>query len=915
MSSWSVVTGECAPDDTPDPPYPVFPSQEECEASLQEFFTCAELKCERAEPEAAQFSSLESCASSCYSYNSVKGTCVAVPPNAGAFKTAEECVRATNPALKHTTSDEQCHQHFVGPCTADEGYDPQTCVSYGTQCYSTTAAQCRTSDDCSTTWDLSCKNRREGGGSLYCQRSMGVCTCFHQEASALVWPSIVDAVAVKLAFPEQCAYPSLGPQNPLKLGIAFSGGGARAYSASIGVARALRRMPLGADSNDSNDANDSNDSNDSNDNVLDGAEYVSTNSGGGWFYGTYTFARGSGGFSADVLLGQSRAPQDMTLQNLKTDNDYVEYMGQRMTHFPVLSQALSNLFARGLSINDAWSNLMGTAFLKPYDIDYSVPVATDKAHAQRIYERNPELGMPITPLEGGPFFITTATLLETSLRAQGVYPIIYMTPMYSGVASVGLDAAVGGRWIETFAEGCAAPDPGVVTVPKRAASDCAGGGMLLDVQIPYNEIVTLRDIISASSSAHGMTTSTMSSFLLSHYAAWSPEHPGVNTQTLYTDGAVVDNCAIIGLLARGVTQVISFLSSWGELNDTCFFEEITMLFGVKSEACAPELMAGNSAQVFYDSDWPGVRDQLFQSKRGGGPTLARAQLRVKQNALMGVEGGYVVDILFLSLQRAPRFVEQLPPEVYAQLGPAGDFRNFPYIPTTQANASSISEYTLAQVNILASFTDWIVSQPEVQAHIQELTGATFNYADDGKGSCVLDDAGPYESKQECLDAIRYTFDWVDGVGCMRREVTTSSVQERKISLAQCLDRHRPRVLNQFPDFECSDYQDVFRPYIDRTVDPGNVLYLRCLADDEVKEHDQPANANYAPPSARGKMRTWCDSDTNCPSGSWCCADVFNKTKPAHSGRCVYCNDSNSFCWATGSESASNTCATNSMKVW
>jgi hypothetical protein len=865
-------------------------------------FECSRsaLRCERAEGGA--FDSLSDCASQCYSYNAVNGTCVPAPVNAGAFTTAEECMSAMNPALKATTSDEQCHWHFVGPCTADEGYDSNTCASYAGQCYSTSASQCRTSDDCSTGLDLTCKNRREGGGSLYCQRSLGVCTCFHQEASALVWPSIVDAEAVKLSFPEQCAYPKLG--DPQKLGIAFSGGGSRAYSCSMGMSRALTRSSL-----------------------LDGADYVSTNSGGGWFYGTYTFARGTRGLSADTLLGQSRAPQDITLANLSSDNNYYEYMGQRVTNIPNINIVIESIASRGQSIHDAWPKIIGLTFLEPYGIDKNVPVAADEAHAARIYEQNPELGMPIVPLQGGPFFITTSTAFEPKLKAAKVYPVVNMTPMYSGVISVGLGASgLGGRWIETFAEGCDAPDPSINTIPKRARScddatatttnQDSNAVMLEGVSIAHNAIVTLRDVLGASSAAHGAVPLTPQA-TLPHYRAWSPESPGFNTEVSYSDGATVDDLGVAALLARGVTHIISLNSLEFEIDSECQPFNLMSLFGVLPDECwlYGLTLARNAAQVFERDAWPGVHAQLLRTKLEGGPTYARAKLRVKKNAMMGVEGGYDADILFIIVQRSPRFFAQLPAEVVAELGPSGAFKNFPYIPVVFANLGGISEYTLAQANLLASYTDWLVSQPEVQAHVRELAGETFNYADAGDGTCVMDDLGAFDTLEDCVASINYTFDWQDGVGCAARE---RLVGETPVTLAQCVMSNRPSVQNDYPNFTCSKHTDTFQPYVNRSVDASNVLYLQCLTKSEAAAagpHLEPANAHYAPPSTRGKMGTWCDTWNNCPSGSWCCADAFNKSRAPHSGRCVYCNDNDSFCWAAGDESASNTCATNNMQVF
>ena len=104
--------------------------------------------------------------------------------------------------------------------------------------------------------------------------------------------------------------------------------------------------------------------------------------------------------------------------------------------------------------------------------------------------------------------------------------------------------------------------------------------------------------------------------------------------------------------------------------------------------------------------------------------------------------------------------------------------------------------------------------------------------------------------------------------------------------------------------------------INRQADSTAPGYLQCFGETEKTGQRQNANANYAPPSARGKMRTWCDGENDCPSGSWCCVDNANSSGAAQSGRCVYCNDNDSFCWTvSGDETPTNTCAVNNMTWW
>jgi hypothetical protein len=86
-------------------------------------------------------------------------------------------------SLLPTTSDYQCFRNAFGGCDAEEGYDPNTCETYGAKCYSRTAPQCVSGvDNCFT--DLNnygeCINNNPSGSSLFCRHSKSFpfgCTC------------------------------------------------------------------------------------------------------------------------------------------------------------------------------------------------------------------------------------------------------------------------------------------------------------------------------------------------------------------------------------------------------------------------------------------------------------------------------------------------------------------------------------------------------------------------------------------------------------------------------------------------------------------------------------------------------------------------------------------------------------------
>jgi hypothetical protein len=138
--------------------------------------------------------------------------------------------------------------------------------------------------------------------------------------------------------------------------------------------------------------------------------------------------------------------------------------------------------------------------------------------------------------------------------------------------------------------------------------------------------------------------------------------------------------------------------------------------------------------------------------------------------------------------------------------------------------------------------------------------------------------------------------------------------------SECYEFHRPIVYGAYPELFCGyepghEYSLRYRPVINRGLDSVDPAYLKCLTQEEYEiaiksnKQIQDANGNHAEPSKKGKMRTYCDRGWSCPSGSWCCKDPANTSEATNSGRCVYCNDSDSMCNAIfGQQTRSNVCS-------
>jgi hypothetical protein len=159
------------------------------------------------------------------------------------------------------------------------------------------------------------------------------------------------------------------------------------------------------------------------------------------------------------------------------------------------------------------------------------------------------------------------------------------------------------------------------------------------------------------------------------------------------------------------------------------------LFGIFSENCnkldtlSP---TGNfDVQIFNTGDYEKyVKPQFLKTKNDGGPVFARHTLEVIKNEKNGVNGGYQVDILFIVLAESINFLNKLPDEIKNEITDVplksfkkhnGKFNKFPNYDVAFHNFEKGMLYlSLSQINILSSYTDWCLQQPELKKHVMEM---------------------------------------------------------------------------------------------------------------------------------------------------------------------------------------------------
>jgi hypothetical protein len=546
-----------------------------------------------------------------------------------------------------------------------------------------------------------------------------------------LWLTIKLKYPLSIIFPELCIFNTLINKQPNinKVSIAISGGGSRSFVSMIGYFRALNRMGY-----------------------KNKAQYVSTVSGGSWFYSLYSYCQSNPKYNDDILLGYSCGteinylpePQNISLEQLYNNNkDNKSFFGTIFMFKDLYEYVFNTLLYSNMEISEIWNYSIGKFILEPYGININSPVSASYKHSKDIIKRNPDIEEPLYLLDNMPFWICNTTLFLED------YPhvIVPLTPLYSGLPQILTknDTVLGGYVVENFAFGNSnILDKNLMLYQNNSCS------AQKEVNLQgISKVKTLADMIGTSSTAFASAVynpKIISKFLESLLPFDSKEFIPKNNiwgktqidNRLYSynsrlgDGVFSDNLGILSLLAREVKHIICFnncetlISDYDEKCDNT----ITSLFGIGDEKCISSNLAFNSIKVFDTKEYNNkILPQFKSTLKNGGPTFARSQLNVLPNLINGIKGNYVVDILFILLHPSSIFNNQLSADIKKEITKInitssarhGEFNNFPnYLTFLQNPHMGAMSLTLPQINILSTYTDWCLNYPELKKHIDEM---------------------------------------------------------------------------------------------------------------------------------------------------------------------------------------------------
>ena len=535
-----------------------------------------------------------------------------------------------------------------------------------------------------------------------------------REISSQIWfnkqPNIL--------FPELSSETNISNRkyDPDGVSLAFEAGGRRSYTGFIGFIRGLYNIQI----NDSN--------------AFESSQFVSTVSGSSWLMGTYLFANKN--IESNLLLGKYIPPNKITINSLNNvnfeDNNKNYFLGSRLVNCNI-KKYVEEGYKKGIHPEYIWNYGVGKAFLKPYGLDNKI-IAINEIHSKNIHKTT---GIkPITPNEKLPFWIANCSLYNMKNNKTRGSTLLQVTPLYSGIPNVicnkntpfgfnntSEDARVGGVFQSTYSIGSMNPN---ITNEENEIT--------INVKIPeyQNGLFTLNSIIGTSGSSNAPKFSYISDNVIPSYNLWSST-PQSNVFVPIGDGAYCDWTGIASLLSRNVKHIISILSCGNDIRDDATPEsyedfcglQILNLFGLNDDTLCeknpPFFYQSNDNQVFKKSDWVGFAKNILDSKSTGGPVFSRKKLFVLKNDLLGIKGGYYVDLLVIVIQTSSIYNNLLPKSITNTFtDPNGPFPNFPNYAMTTKNFDTLISMEKHQINLLDSYVEWCTLYPSVKQNIIDM---------------------------------------------------------------------------------------------------------------------------------------------------------------------------------------------------
>jgi len=532
------------------------------------------------------------------------------------------------------------------------------------------------------------------------------------EVSPTYWSSATDVPST----PER---PAVEKSRPFDVGVAFSGGGTRSASATIGQLRALDRNGW-----------------------LSRVRYVTAVSGGSWAAVPFTYYPGS----LRDLLGADAALDPATIETVPAGLLATRVVNSRLGHVGLqeipsflpdavggidIAQARSVLIKARAAIrrirrqdvaepdrrNKTYAHLIGQIFL-----DGVVPDGNRRLYAwdrQTAIEMSQASGRPagdfIVPPADRPFLIVGGTLVkENGTDYPRLIPVEY-TPLYTGIRQrFGL---IGGTYLWPWAY------DRLYVGPRSDTRVVVGPG-------PEERPFTLADVVASSGAApqlelmlgdkvperiRGVLRQASEAFpAFSNLAVRGGVPNPATSELAHGDGGFTDNLGIMPLLVRQVHNIIVFVnsSSLYPRNEQLqsYFMPLRLRDGNGDKSMNPVFEAERYQEVLDGFD--------KATAAGGGAIFCGRNWRVASSEIYNIRGYSGLNICWVYNYASDDWKRALPDTIKSWVTPpdpkhlstqARDLSHFPYYATFGENRTKVIQLKPLQVNLLADLAAWSIS--------------------------------------------------------------------------------------------------------------------------------------------------------------------------------------------------------------
>lgn len=478
-----------------------------------------------------------------------------------------------------------------------------------------------------------------------------------------------------------------------RFGIAFSGGGTRSSSATLGQLRGLKASGL-----------------------LDEAGYVSAVSGGGWAATPWVYLPES--YNEDDFLGVAKEPAELTTL------DFLEAPEGSLVEAIRRAYLLPELFEEAIkgAGDETAGRAVGNLFLEPFGLDdlgrfpgfhREAALATVAANARRPdspYHLVPEDFYTVR--EGRPYLLLSSTITRIDNERVDLRRLpCELTPLYCGVRRLfegaGLEGApIGGGYVET------------IGFDSRRPMAAIGDRYL--VQLGASRFrLTLSDMLGATGALlREVVDFTGFNFLgLPEFRHWPIVEPGSIEEREYGfgDGALLENLGLMPLLARQVENIIVFINSETPLGvdapagERSIDKSLEPLFRPTFNQDVlrqdtDELFDLNV--VFRGEDFDEMVAAFKTCQAQGEPIVHYGYHQVKENRHYGIRP-YEARIVWVYSGEVRAFSDQLKSET-REIFSRPEMKRFPHFRTSFENLPQPIQLESDQINAMAHLSCWSV---------------------------------------------------------------------------------------------------------------------------------------------------------------------------------------------------------------